>query len=59
MVNPNEPDLGEVMVPTEEAHPDRREHAKQPKHVDEEELERRTEYEREIVDAERPSQGRI
>jgi hypothetical protein len=45
------PDLDDVMVPTEEAHPDRREHAKLPKHVDDDELEQRTEHERQIVDA--------
>ena len=44
------PDLKDVMVTTEEVHPDHHEHAKQSKHLDDE-LERRTEYEREIVDA--------
>ena len=37
------------MVPTEEVHPDHREHAKQGKHVDDDELERRTQHERELV----------
>ena len=45
------PDLNDVMVPTEEAHPDHREHAKQSKHLDDDELERRTAHEREVVDA--------
>jgi hypothetical protein len=43
------PDLDDVMTPTEEIHPDRREHAKEAKHVDDDELDRRTEHEREIV----------
>jgi hypothetical protein len=47
--------LNDVMVPTEEVHPDRREHAKESKHLDDGDLERRTEHEREIVDAERPA----
>jgi hypothetical protein len=45
------PDLKDVMVTTEEVHPDRHEHAKQSKHLDDDELERLTEHEREIVDA--------
>ncbi|MBB2992844.1 hypothetical protein FHR72_004349 [Mycolicibacterium iranicum] len=49
-------DLNDVMVPTEQVHPDHREHAKESKHLDEDELERRTEHERKIVDAERPGQ---
>lgn len=32
------PDLDDVMTPTEEAHPDRREHAKETKHLDDAEL---------------------
>lgn len=51
-------DLNQVMVPTEEVHPDHREHAKESKHLDDGELERRTQHEREIVDAERPGQER-
>ena len=43
------PDLNNVMVPTEEVHPDHREHAKQSIHVDDDELERRTQHEREII----------
>jgi len=48
------PDLNDVMVPTEEVHPDHREHAKQSKHLDDDELERRTQHERVIVDADQP-----
>jgi hypothetical protein len=44
---PNErPDLDDVMRPTEEVHLDRREHAKEAKHRDDAELERRTRHER-------------
>ena len=49
-------DLNDVMVPTEEVHPDHREHAKEAKHLSEDELERRTQHERDIVDGERPHQ---
>ena len=45
------------MVPTEAVHPDHREHAKEPKHLSEDELTRRTQHERDIVDAERPHEG--
>jgi hypothetical protein len=45
------PDLNDVLVPTEVAHPDHREHAKQSKHPDDDDLERRTEHERRIVNA--------
>jgi hypothetical protein len=51
-------DLNNVMVPTEEIHPDRREHAKEPKHLDEDDLDRRTQQERDIVDADRPGQSK-
>jgi len=47
------PDLNDVMVPSEEVHPDHREHAKASKHLDDDDLERRTEHERAIVDAAR------
>ncbi|MGA9872528.1 MAG: hypothetical protein WBQ44_15490 [Rhodococcus sp. (in: high G+C Gram-positive bacteria)] len=43
----NEPTLDDVLIPTEEAHPDHREHAKTPKHIDDDELAARTEHERE------------
>jgi hypothetical protein len=55
MADDDRDDLADVMVPTEEIHPDRREHAKTPKHVDDDELARRTEHEREEVRADRPS----
>ena len=47
--------LNDVMVPTEEAHPDHREHAKESKHLDDDELERRAQHERDIVNAEQES----
>jgi hypothetical protein len=50
-------DLNDVMVPTEEVHPDHREHAKQSNHLDDDDLERRTQHEREIVDAQQPESG--
>ena len=34
MADDDRDDLADVMVPTEEIHPDRREHAKTPKHVE-------------------------
>jgi hypothetical protein len=45
----DQPDLDDVIVPTEEAHPDHRAHAKAGKHVDDDELQRRTEQERKLV----------
>lgn len=44
-----QPNLDDVMTPTEEVHPDHRAHAKEGKHLDDDELDRRTEHEREIV----------
>lgn len=41
-----EPTLDDVLIPTEEAHPDHREHAKTPKHLDDDELQSRAEHER-------------
>jgi hypothetical protein len=49
----SEPNLDDVMTETEQPHPDRREHAKTPKHVDQDELDRRTEHERAEVAEER------
>ncbi len=47
MTDPHsEPNLDDVLVPTEEPHPDHREHAKTAKHLDEDELASRTEHER-------------
>ncbi|MBY6410379.1 hypothetical protein HQ346_02280 [Rhodococcus sp. BP-252] len=53
MTQPNhdEPNLDDVIVPTEEVHPDHREHAKEPKHLDDTELDARTEHEREETGA--------
>jgi hypothetical protein len=42
----DQPNLDDVMTPTETAHPDHREHAKTPKHLDEDELAQRTQHER-------------
>jgi hypothetical protein len=42
------------MTDTEQPHPDRCEHAKSPKHVDQDDLDRRTEHERvEIAEEQR------
>jgi hypothetical protein len=38
------------MVPTETVHPDHREHAKSPKHLDDDQLDKRVEREQELVD---------
>ncbi|CAA9419163.1 MAG: hypothetical protein AVDCRST_MAG66-2533 [uncultured Pseudonocardia sp.] len=38
---------------TEDAHPDRREHAKASPHIDDDELARRTQHERELVERDR------
>jgi len=43
------PNLDDVIVPEEQAIPDHTAHGKIPKHVDDEELERRTQHERELV----------
>jgi hypothetical protein len=43
--------LDDVITPTEHATPDHHDHAKTPKHLNDDELERRTEHEREEVDA--------
>ena len=45
MTDPRE-ELDEVMTPTEQAVPDHHAHGKTPKHVNDDELERRTEHER-------------
>ncbi|WP_161600647.1 hypothetical protein [Mycolicibacterium hodleri] len=52
MTSDDAADLDDVMVPTEQVHPDHREHAKEAKHVSEE---RRTQHELDIVNAERPA----
>lgn len=51
MTENDEPTLDNVIVPTEETHPDRREHGKMPNPVDDDELARRTEHEREEIRA--------
>jgi hypothetical protein len=51
------PNLNDVMDTTEEAFPDRREHAKAKPHPDDDELERRTEEEREAVGLEESGPG--
>jgi hypothetical protein len=48
-----EPDLDDVMDETEHPHPDRHEHAKTPRHLDEDELERRTQHERDEIEHDR------
>ncbi|BBX67591.1 hypothetical protein [Mycolicibacterium psychrotolerans] len=52
-MSPDDADLDDVLVPTEEAHPDHREHAKASSHPDDDELARRTEHERDVVGADR------
>jgi hypothetical protein len=49
----DEINLNDVMVPTEDVHPGRRAHAKEDKHLDEDELQRRTEHERQLVERDR------
>jgi hypothetical protein len=46
VIDPDEPTLDDVFTSTEEVHPDRREHAKTPAHLNDDELARRTEEER-------------
>jgi hypothetical protein len=46
MTDPD-PNLDDVMTPTEQATPDHHEHAKTPKHLNDDELARRAEHERE------------
>jgi hypothetical protein len=46
----DEPTLDNVMVPTETVHPDHREHAKSPKHLNDDALDKRAEHEQELVD---------
>lgn len=47
----------EPMVPTETPHPDHREHAKTPHRVDDDELARRVQHEREQTGAGGPTEG--
>lgn len=46
--------LDEPMIPTEQVHPDHREHAKTGHRIDEDELARRAEHERDEVGADGP-----
>jgi hypothetical protein len=57
MARDDNPDIGDVMVPTEEMHPDHREHAKEPRRLDDGELERRVQHERDITGADKPARG--
>ena len=44
------PDLDDVMTPTEDVTPDHREHAKEPKQLDDDALAQRAEHEQQLVD---------
>ena len=57
MSSPDAADDLNVMVPTEEVHPDHREHAKEAKHPSEDDLERRTQHERDIAADRPPAHG--
>jgi hypothetical protein len=46
----DEPTLDNVMIPTETVNPDHHEHAKSPKHLDDNELDQRVEHEQELID---------
>ena len=50
--NSDAPDLDDVLVPTEPVHPDPREHAKQGKHLDQDELDARARHEEREVHGE-------
>lgn len=59
MTEPNrDPNLDDVLDPAEQIHPDHHEHAKTPRPVDDEELERRAQHEREALDADGPVRER-
>jgi hypothetical protein len=53
MTSDDATDLSDGLVPTESVHPDHHEHAKESKHLDDEELASRAEHERKIVNANR------
>jgi hypothetical protein len=55
MARDEDPEISDVIVPTEEVHPDHREHAKQPHRIDDDELERRVQHERDITGADKPA----
>jgi hypothetical protein len=54
----NRPTLDDVDIPSEDAHPDRREHAKMPHPPDDDDLERRAQHERDETGAGGPLKGR-
>lgn len=56
MSAPDEPTLDEVMVPSEEVHPDHREHAKESARPDIEELDERARHEEQIVHGAEPDE---
>lgn len=43
--NEPEPNLDDVMIPTEPVHPDHREHGKEPRRLDQDELDARARHE--------------
>jgi hypothetical protein len=47
--NHDQPDVDDVIDPVEQPHPDHHAHAKTPKHVDDDELQERTELEADQV----------
>jgi hypothetical protein len=53
MTQSDDATLDEILEPTETAHPDRREHAKMPHPVDDDELAERTQHEREEIASDR------
>lgn len=55
MARNENPDLSDVMVPTEEVHPDHREHAKEPHPIDDDELARRVQHERDVTGGDKPA----
>jgi hypothetical protein len=55
MARNENPDLSNVMVPTEEVHPDHREHAKEPHPIDDDELARRVQHERDVTGGDKPA----
>lgn len=55
MAGNDTPDISDVMVPTEEVHPDHREHAKEPRPLDDDEMARRAQHERDVTGADAPA----
>lgn len=54
MAQNDNPDLNDVIVPTEQVHEDHREHAKEPRPLDDDELARRAQHERDVTGADKP-----